>query len=80
MNVGAPWHFWSYLGYCNTQNRGPTVINVESSSPLKGYLPVGAIITKVDDVILGGSDGPAYLQPEKKGKKGTWTIGAFRRL
>ncbi|KAG5645952.1 hypothetical protein DXG03_004744 [Asterophora parasitica] len=44
--------FWS-LGYRDVSATGQIVVGVDAHSPLHAYLPVGAVITALDDTLLG---------------------------
>ena len=55
-----PSGLWSYLGYDNALWRGIVITYVEDDSPLHGHLAPGSIITRVDDVRLGGMDNTGF--------------------
>ncbi|CCA68088.1 hypothetical protein PIIN_01956 [Serendipita indica DSM 11827] len=50
-----PSRIWSLLGYRNMQLRGLVVVDVSLDSPLVDYIPVGSVVTKIDDLRLGGT-------------------------
>ncbi|KAG6864597.1 hypothetical protein C0991_008361 [Blastosporella zonata] len=54
-HVGLGPMFWS-LGYREVSTRGRVVVNVDAQSPLYGYLPVGSMITALDDTPLGSQN------------------------
>jgi len=56
VRLGVGTALWSLLGYTDISAWGRVVIGVESGSPLNTYLPVGTIITKIDDKLLTTSD------------------------
>ncbi|KAH9914419.1 uncharacterized protein B0H18DRAFT_1045731 [Fomitopsis serialis] len=44
----------SVMGYRDVGAWGRVVSHIQPGSPLEGYLPVGAIVTKIDDDLLSG--------------------------
>jgi hypothetical protein len=56
MKYPPPSRLWSYLGYENVLERGIVITRVESDSPLYGHLLAGSVVTRVDDVRVGGME------------------------
>ncbi|KAI8973161.1 hypothetical protein BD414DRAFT_468867 [Trametes punicea] len=50
---------WPILGYHDVSAYGRAVVKVDESSPLRGHLPVGAVIYKVGDETLAAKGGAA---------------------
>ncbi|KAG8900882.1 hypothetical protein FRB99_005691 [Tulasnella sp. 403] len=51
------WTLGGYGAYEDVSSKGLVVVSIMNDSPLNGHIPLGSIITKVDDVWLGKTDG-----------------------
>ncbi|CCM06296.1 uncharacterized protein FIBRA_08547 [Fibroporia radiculosa] len=47
---------WPLLGYTDVSTWGRVVVGVDQDSPLAAFLPLGAIVTKIDDTLLLAAD------------------------
>ncbi|PVG03825.1 hypothetical protein CPB86DRAFT_694449 [Serendipita vermifera] len=52
--TAIPSKVWSIFGYHNMQMKGVVVNKVDAESPLYGHLLPGSVVTRLDDVRLGG--------------------------
>ncbi|KZP28018.1 hypothetical protein FIBSPDRAFT_1039738 [Athelia psychrophila] len=43
---------WGWIGYEDTKATGRVVLGLDGDSSLRGYLPVGAVVTQLDDTSL----------------------------
>ncbi|KAG6826261.1 hypothetical protein H0H92_000525 [Tricholoma furcatifolium] len=76
--------FWS-VGYRDVSTLGKVVLSVDQYSPLYGYLPLGSVITKLDDAPLSSQnasyDGWAtYLNGDKHDQVLGWCATLPRRV
>ncbi|EGO22764.1 hypothetical protein SERLADRAFT_439527 [Serpula lacrymans var. lacrymans S7.9] len=47
---------WSYVGYEDVSAWGRVIVHVDEDSPLRAHLPIGSVITYLDDVPLNATD------------------------
>ncbi|KAI0794850.1 hypothetical protein C8Q75DRAFT_803692 [Abortiporus biennis] len=55
-HIGVGNLLWSMMGYRNTIHFGRVISHVDMDSSLDGHLPVGAVITKLNDHLLTSAD------------------------
>jgi len=72
---------WS-MGYQDISALGRVVLGVEAQSPLHGYLPLGSVITALDDTSLGSPNSSydtwtLYLNQGYKAPTLGWCAGPF---